>query len=48
MHIVINKIYDGAGLGLTIVKMLAEMYNVSLWVKSKLGYGFIFLKLPID
>lgn len=43
-----QKIYRGAGLGLTISKYLVEMMNGKLWVESELGKGSIFyFSLPM-
>ena len=43
-----QKIYRGAGLGLTISKYLVEMMEGKLWVKSEVGNGSVFyFTLPL-
>ena len=43
-----QKIYRGAGLGLTISKYLIEMMNGKIWVESELGKGATFyFTIPI-
>ena len=42
-----TKTISGTGLGLSITKMLAEKYQVEIFVKSEVDYGTVFtLKIP--
>ncbi len=45
----LNRNYDGAGLGLSIVKAYVELLNGRIWVESKLGQGSAFyFTLPLN
>ncbi|WP_372754263.1 PAS domain S-box protein [Mariniflexile sp.] len=37
-----NRIYDGIGVGLTIVKKLLKLLDGNIWIESKLGNGSTF------
>lgn len=44
----LNRICEGAGIGLSLVKSIAELHGGRVWVESSLGEGSIFtIELPI-